>query len=38
MVNFYVKKIIRKQIAIDEVPIHWKENVQKELDKLNQEM
>lgn len=38
MVNFYVKKIMRKQITIDDVPIHWKGNVQKELDKLNQKM
>ncbi len=37
MVNFYVKKIIREQITIDDVPIHWKEEVQKELDKLKQE-
>lgn len=36
MIDFYVKKIMRKQITIDEVPIHWKENVQKELDKENQ--
>lgn len=35
MVNFYVKKIMRKQITIDEVPIRWKEKVQQELDKLN---
>ena len=38
MVNFYVKKIMRKQITNDEVPIHWKEKVQQELDKLNKEM
>lgn len=38
MVNFYVKKIMRKQITIDDVPIHWKEKVQQELDKLNKEM
>lgn len=37
MVNFYVKKILREQIAIDDVPVHWKEEVQKELDKLKQE-
>lgn len=35
MVKFYVTKINRGQITIDDVPIHWKEKVQTELNKQN---
>lgn len=34
MINFYVKKILRKEITIDDVPLHWKSNVQKKLDEI----
>lgn len=36
MVNFYVKKISREQITIEDIPAHWKEKVQTELDKLKE--
>lgn len=36
MVKFYVTKINRGQITIDDVPLHWKEKVQAELERQQQ--
>lgn len=35
MVKLYVKKITQGEMTLEQVPVRWREEVRKELEKLN---